>query len=126
MIQVVYVLVKGTFLFGRQNSSGSDLAKKERMECGVVNNSWQPRCCSGSSMIRLQNPGYKFGEICVYKSIASHLCRPMRRNYHAKFTQLITTIPKLINDAAATAKGTLKGKVNCGDDDDKKNEKGAE
>ena len=48
-------------------------------------------------MSRLRNPGYEFGEICVYKLIASHLHRPMWRNYHAKFTQLITKIPKLIN-----------------------------
>ena len=26
---------------------------------------------------RLRNPGYEFGEICVYELIASHLCRPM-------------------------------------------------
>ena len=47
-----------------------------------------------SVLIRLRNPGYKFVEICVYKLIASHLCRPMRWNYHAKFTQLKTKIPK--------------------------------
>ena len=28
-------------------------------------------------MFRLGNPGYEFGEICVYKLIVSHLCRPM-------------------------------------------------
>ena len=28
-------------------------------------------------MTRLRNPGYKFGEICVYKLIVSHLPRPM-------------------------------------------------
>ena len=50
-------------------------------------------------MIRLLNPGYKFGEICVYKMIASHLRRPMWHNYHAKFTQLITKILKLTDDA---------------------------
>ena len=31
----------------------------------------------GFAMVMLQNPGYKFGEICVYKLIASHLRRPM-------------------------------------------------
>ena len=49
-------------------------------------------------MTRLRNPGYEFGEICVYKLIASHLRRPMWRNYHAKFTQLITNIPKLTHN----------------------------
>ena len=53
-------------------------------------------CCC---ITKLQNPIYKFGEICVYKLIASHLRRPMWRNYHAKFTQLITKIPKLNDDA---------------------------
>ena len=28
-------------------------------------------------MIRLRNPGYEFGEICVYKLILFHLRRPM-------------------------------------------------
>ena len=52
---------------------------------------------------RLRNPGYEFGEICVYKLIASHLRRPMSRKYHAKFTQQITRIPKLINQACMHA-----------------------
>ena len=68
---------------------------------------WLPSVllCSGlacsplprSVFTRLWNPGYELGEICVYKLIASHLCRPMWRNYHAKFTQQITRIPKLTN-----------------------------
>ena len=45
-----------------------------------------------SIMFRLWNPGYKFGEICVYKLIVSHLRRPMLRKDHTKFTQLITKI----------------------------------
>ena len=53
-----------------------------------------PIVFSGSLIARLRNPGYKFGEICVHKLIASHLRRPMLRNYHAKFTQLKTKIPK--------------------------------
>ena len=51
-------------------------------------------------IVRLRNPGYRFGEMCVYKLIASHLRRPMWRNYHAKFTQLITKILKLIVQTA--------------------------
>ena len=39
---------------------------------------------------RPQNLCYKFGEFCVYKLIASNLNRPKWRNYHTKFTQLIT------------------------------------
>ena len=37
-----------------------------------------------SVITRLRNPCYEFGEICVYKLIASHLRRQMRRNYHTK------------------------------------------
>ena len=52
------------------------------------------RTCFSDIITRLRNPGYKCGEICVYKFIASHLHRPMWRNYHAKFTKLITKIVK--------------------------------
>ena len=51
---------------------------------------------------RLRNPGYEFGEIFVYKLIVSHLRRPMWRNYHAKFTQQITRIPKRSSDLDTT------------------------
>ena len=53
---------------------------------------------------RLQNPGYGFGEICVYKFIASHLRRPMWRNYHEKFTQLKTKFLKRSNNGLPSKK----------------------
>ena len=48
-------------------------------------------------MNRPRNLCYKFGEFYVYKLIASHLRRQKLRNYHTKFTQLITGGPELIH-----------------------------
>ena len=45
--------------------------------------------------IKVPNCCYEFGEFCVYKLIALHLCKPKWRNLWTKFTQLITGNGKL-------------------------------
>ena len=55
----------------------SDARCSLQKTCELLVTGLEPSASVQSVMARLRNPGYKFGEICVYKLIASHLRRPM-------------------------------------------------